>query len=302
RAFGLRATQMTDLTPSPKLALMMECASMGLEPMQRLTMQTKDETGAPTSVLHQAVNEVFLRMDYSDATIKAASLTIVGAHSLRKAPRINAASLKARGIDDVAFEKIESYLPCVNSVRLAVTPWIIGTDYCRDRLKLSDQEMDASGFNLLKRLGFSAEDIGEADAFCYGFGTARNAKSLPLRHRPLFACGDEIPPEARLRMAQAVQSFISGDTGLVVRLPLSQSVEHGAKTALAAWRSGLKSLTIVFDPDVAAKPVLKSKARRIRISSRPMAKPVVAAKRSKSGKHGLVLTTRKPASIRRGAR
>jgi hypothetical protein len=301
RAFGLRATHPTDLTPSRVLALLMSSASQGLEPMQRLTSLKYDDSGAPRNVLHSALGEAFARMGYSRAVISAARQNIVGSCSLRKAPGVSASSLKAHGVNECALEKIESYLPCVNSIRLAVTPWIIGVDFCAKQLKISARELQSPNFDLLRHLGFTNAEVDEADRFCYGTSSVRNAKSLPLGHRALFACGDEVSADARLRMAAAVQSFISGDTGLVLRLPALQSVERGAETTLSAWSAGLKSLTLVFDPEIASKPVLKISARRIKASAQPLAKPVAPAQRRPVGKHAPVLATKKTASLRRGA-
>jgi hypothetical protein len=302
RAFGLRATQATDLTPSPVLAVLMASSSQGLEPMRSLTCLKPDDSGAPRCLLHPAVSEAFMRMDYPRTTVNAAVQNIVGACSLRKAPHINASSLKARGLTDVALEKIEAYLPCVTSIRLAVTPWIVGPDFCHKQLKISVKEIESPNFDLLRRLGFTDAEVGEANIYCYGYGTARNAKSLPLRDRPLFACGDEVSGEARIRMAVSVQSFISGDAGLAVRLPAAQSVQRGAETTLSAWKGGLKSLTLVFDPEIEAKPILKVAARKIKASARLIAKPASTIQRRRIAKRAPVLAVKKAASARRGAR
>ncbi len=302
RAFGLRATQSTDLTPSPALTLLMESASQGLDPMPRLNFMKSDESGAPRSILHSAVNEAFILLNYSRAAIDASTHTIVGTCSLRKAPYINLSTLKTRGLNDVALEKIESYLPCVNSIRLAVTPWVIGVDFCRSQLKIPAHELESPRFDLLRHLGFPDAEVNEANGYCYGYGTARMAKSIPLRHRPLFACGDEISSEARLRMAAAVQSFVSGDTGLTVRLPASQSIACGTDMTLSAWRSGVKSLTIVFDPSVEVRPAVKAVARRIKASAQPHASPVVSLRRRSIDNRAPVLSAKKGPSTRRGAR
>ncbi|MFA4993759.1 MAG: hypothetical protein WC521_00415 [Bdellovibrionales bacterium] len=302
RAFGLRTAQTTDLTPSPALAVLMESASQGLEPMAQLTSLKPDDSGAPRCVLNPVVDEAFARMNYPRAVVSAATQNIVGACSLRKAPRVNASTLKAHGLNDVALEKIESYLPCVNSIRLAVTPWIIGVDFCRSQLKIPAHDLESPRFDLLRRLGFTDAEVDEANTYCYGYGTARNAKSLPLRHRPLFACGDEISAEARLRMAAAVQSFVSCDAGFKVTLSTSQSVERGADMALSVWRSGVKSMTVVFDSSLKSKPVAKSAVRRIKATAQPMAKPVVSPQRQSVRKHAPVLSARRSPAVRRGAR
>jgi hypothetical protein len=273
RAFGLRTTQFTDLTPSPLLSLLMTSASQGLEPMARLTVLQADDADHFHAALHPSVYEALVRLSYPRNVINAAALHIAGAHSLRKAPAINHATLAARGLSEAVLEKIESYLPCVDNLRLAVTPWVVGVDFCRKQLKIPARLLEAPRFDLLHHLGFSDADVDAASLYCYGHGTARNAKVLHLRHRPLFACGMEITAEARIRMAAAVQSFISCDTGLAVTLPANQGVERGAETTLSAWRRGLKSLTFTFDPALTAPAAHESKGRRIKAAAEPHAKP-----------------------------
>ncbi|MDR3448459.1 MAG: hypothetical protein P4M15_01695 [Alphaproteobacteria bacterium] len=293
RAFGLRATQVTDMTPSPVLAMLMESASQGLEPMQALTCLRPDANDMYRAELHPSVAEALARLTYPRAALHEATLHIAGARSLRKAPAINAATLRARGIDDNAFEKIDAYLPCVNNVRFAVTPWIIGMEHCRKTLKIAPRLLDAPNFDLLKHLGFDDAAIAAANAYAYVHASARAAKIIHLRHRPLFACGNEVSAEARLRMAASVQSFISGDTGVTARLPASQSAESGAEMTLAAWRRGLKSLTLVFDPALTEKTASTSTARRIKPASQPHATPMKLQRRSRNGKSATSSTSHK---------
>ncbi|MDE2030387.1 MAG: hypothetical protein KGI97_07480 [Alphaproteobacteria bacterium] len=295
RTFGLRATQATDMTPSPRLAMLMQSASQGLEPMRNLTVLAADEADGYRTELHPAVIEALTRLSYPRNAAMAVTQHIAGTKSLRKAPAINAASLHARGIDAAAFAKIEAYLPHVDTIRLAVTPWIVGIDFCRTQLKIPARKLESPRFDLLSHFGFSDEDIAKANAYCYGHSTARSAKTLHLRHRSVFACGNEVGTDARLRMAAAVQSFVSGDIGTVLTLPAAQSVENGRETMLTAWRSGIKSLTLVFDPALAAPRTPKRAARRIAAASQPHAKPIGPAKRiAKNGKTAPATTVRKP--------
>jgi hypothetical protein len=301
RAFGLRAVQVTDLTSSAVLALMMNSASQGLEPLQKLTQLQSDETGGYVQTVVPAVGEALVRLDYPRASIQTAMLHISGTHSLRRAPAISYTSLQAHGLSEAVLEKIESYLPCVNSVRLAVTPWIVGIDFCRTHLKIPVRTLQSQHFDLLHHLGFSDADVAIANSYCYGFGTARSAKILHLRHRPLFASGNEISAEARIRMAASVQSFVTGDTGLAVSLPLQQTVERGAEMTLSAWRRGLKALTIIFDPTLTAAPVRKSAiARRIKPTPESHAKPFTSPpRRTSDGKTAPVMVTKKAHSSHR---
>lgn len=308
QAFGLRTIKPTDLTPSPAMAVLMSCASQGLAPLKQLSVFERGERDAMEAFLHPAAHEALSRLGYPDQACKAVAQHIVGSHSLSKAPVINFASLGARGLGATALEKIEAYLPFVNSIRLAATPWIVGVDYCLKELKISARKIESPHFDLLSHLGFSFADVESATKHIFGHGTARNAKAINIRHRPLFARDDEISAEARIRMAAAVQSFISGDTGISVSVSLANKAESGAKVALMAWQLGLKSLEIAFDPDKPAKPLrmnsAASKARRIKAKSLSPLKPALSARarsaKSRAKKSMVVVGQKKSAARRAG--
>ena len=300
RTYGLRTTQATDLTPSPLLSVLMTCASQGLEPMQHLTVIHPTENDQYRTLLHPAVVEALSRLDYPRNTANAAAQHIMGTSSLRKAPYINHATLRGCGLSETAVEKIEAYLPCVNTIRLAITPWIVGVEFCRSKLNIPMALIQSPRFDLLEHLGFDDEEIASANYTCYGYGTARNAKFLHLRHRPLLGCGTEISADAQLRMAAAVQSFISGDTGLVVQLPVHKSIERGAEITLSAWRSGLKSLVVVFNPALEAPRQATVTTRRIKAAAQAHATPITAPReRTRGGSSTSAFVTKKPTSVKR---
>jgi ribonucleoside-diphosphate reductase alpha chain len=122
-----------------------------------------DADGTYRAAAHPVIGEALMRLNYPTAAITATQAHIVGSSTLRKAPALNPAALRARGLTDTAIEKIESYLPCVSSLRLAVTPWIVGMDFCRDELNVSSAMLDAPFFDLLKHLGYSDAEITAAD-------------------------------------------------------------------------------------------------------------------------------------------
>ncbi len=271
-AFGLRATAVTDLTPSPSFALLMEGGTQGVEPLSTLTLLQPEEGGGFSESLHPAVGEALARLGYQAETAQAATRHVTGLKSLRRTPYINHGTLRAHGLDGAAIERIEAYLPSVDTIRLALTPWIVGPTFCRGVLKIPASVFEAPGFSLLAHMGFDAEEIKAADQACYGNKTLRSAIFLALRHRPLFGCGAEVGSEARLRMAAALQGFVSGDTGLVLTLSLPNKVESAARLVLDAWRNGLKAVHFIFEETVKTPPVLKNKARRL--VARPLEKPV----------------------------
>jgi hypothetical protein len=277
RAYGLRQTQPTDLTPSPILGILLSDTTQGLEPMPALSRMIQDDAGLYRAETHPALFEALTRMKYGRHDAAEAARYITGSHSLRKTPAINKTSLHAKGLDDAALEKIEAYIPFVNTLRLAVTPWIIGIDFCQRVLKISARKLDQASFDLLAHLGFSDADVKSADLACYGHGTARKIRAIHLRHRAVFARGEEVSVIARIRMAASVQSFISGDTGIAAGLPAN----HGVDMVLEAWRCGLKSLTLRLAPVEAKR---KATARKIKAKSQSHAKPMGSIKRLSKAK------------------
>jgi ribonucleoside-diphosphate reductase alpha chain len=305
RAFGLRAIQVTDLTPSPTLAMLMNSASQGIEPIHSLMVLRQRDSDLYRSFLNPVVLEALARLNYPRTLAAAVTEHIAGARKLRRSPIINARTLIARGLTSAALEKIEDYVPNVNALQLAITPWIIGIDFCVNHLNIPARKLESPRFDLLRHLGFSEADVSAANLHCYGHGTLRNAKILELRHRPVFACGSEISAEARLRMASALQGFISGNTGAAIFLPLQSSLEKEVEVTLSAWRSGLKEFSITLDPDIVAPAAraAENSPRRLTTSAHAHAKPMAPlARHSRSAKSTSLLATKKPMSSRRTAR
>ena len=136
----------------------------------------------------------------------------------------------------------KNYLPYVDKIQLAITPWIVGEDFCIDHLKIDAAKLSQSNFNLLQHLGFTPDDIAMANDWCYGHASLAKAPDLRPRHQNIFATFADLSAEARIRMAAAVQSFISDDVTARLSLSAQMPVDKIEKIFLEAWRQGLKSI------------------------------------------------------------
>jgi hypothetical protein len=277
---GLRAIQVTSLFSSPAWALFMECTTQGVEPLSALRITRAESADVFRREVHPAVTAALARLGYSAAE-KDTIIHHIGGHgTLEKAPGIGHTALRAKKFDPAAIKRVEDYLPYVDDIRLAVTPWIVGEEFCRMALKIPTAKLESPGFDLLRHLGFSVENIAAANAFCYGHGTACNVNTLRIKHIAIFARGDEILPEARIRMAAAVQSFISGEIKLALALPAGTPAEKSEKLLLTAWLQGLKGLTLEHVPS--EKPAIAAgKPKRAPVSPFLHAKkPALPARKS----------------------
>ena len=98
----------------------------------------------------------------------------MGTLSLDGSPHINTETLRSRGLTAPELEKIESTLPSQFELGFAFTGWSLSSD-TMTRLGIPEDEWQAPGFNLLRRLGFTRKQIDDASAVICGRGTVEGA-------------------------------------------------------------------------------------------------------------------------------
>ncbi len=266
RRHGLRHTHVTALSASPDLAIFMESGAQGITPLQNLTIAISEGDTFHTAS-SPVITEALSRLGYSQNNITAITGYIAGHKTLACAPFINHKALQARGFDADAIAALENYLPQVNDIRLAFTPWVLGEDFCRKLLKVSASALHASGFNILKQLGFSLTHIAAANAFCYGHGTAEGCTLLKSQHTTILATVANISAEAQIKMAAAVQSFISD----AIAIKINAAAGKAETLLLSAWQQGLHSLTVegIMPPTPTVKKTKRSVSAFIHTQPRP---------------------------------
>lgn len=109
----------------------------------------------------------------------------------------------------------------------------------------------------LMKLGYSASEQSSI--------VAGIERGLPLReagvrkeHEAVFACAEEISPEAHLKMMAAAQPFLSGAISKTVNLSSKASVEDVERVFQLAWELGLKAVAVYRDGSKSAQPLSKS--------------------------------------------
>src|SRR5262249_1321125 len=149
---------------------------------------------------------------------------------LANCPHVNLASLRAKGFPDDVLHRLEAQLPAVFELPFAFNRWTVGDDVCTTRLGLTREQLEAPGFDLLTALGFTREQVAEANAHVCGTMTVEGAPHLKPEHLPVFDCANKcgqtgqrfLSAEAHIRMMAAAQPFISGALSKTINLP------HGA--------------------------------------------------------------------------
>jgi ribonucleoside-diphosphate reductase alpha chain len=116
----------------------------------------------------------------------------------------------------------------------------------------------------IRRLGYSAEATDRILRHLRERGTLEDS-GLDPKHLPVFDCasadsaGREIHWSGHVRMMEAVQPHLSGAISKTVNLPSETTPEEIGTVYKAAWRAGLKSITVYRDGCKRAQPLTPSK-------------------------------------------
>src|ERR1019366_7624687 len=123
------------------------------------------------------------------------------------------------------------------------------------------------GFNLLRELGFSREEMDAANEFICGTMTVEGAPYLKDEHLPVFDCANTcgtkgvrfIHPFGHIRMMGAVQPFISGAISKTINLPNNATVEDIQSCYALSWKRGLKANALYRDGCKLSQPLSTKK-------------------------------------------
>lgn len=261
RQHGLRHTQTTTLNVSKETALFTETTVPAIAPMQSL-LADRD--------ISPVVTEALSRLGFDRASSDKIIAYIGGMKNLTTAPTINHRTLRARGFDDDALQAVENYLPEVNDIRLAFTPWILGENFCVQKLKVPAQKLQKMDFDLLGHIGFGADDIKRTNSYCYGHNTVAKCKDMDPRRASVFAKAAEVSAEARIHMAASLQSFTSAAISVDLQMDGNANAQTAEKLLLSAWRQGLRGLNLTHSSEAATQiQKKKSVAAFLHLQPRP---------------------------------
>ena len=117
---------------------------------------------------------VMLGLSALGCEVKDAQIKIMGTRTFFGAPRVSAQALSQRGIDDEGIVALEDMLSGARSLRSAVSPWLIGPEETARACGCSLDAVMQPGFDVLAALGFSAQDVSQAQKHILGHGNNWN--------------------------------------------------------------------------------------------------------------------------------
>jgi ribonucleoside-diphosphate reductase alpha chain len=266
-ANGYRNAQATVLAPTGTIGLLMDCDTTGIEPDFALVKFKKLAGGGYFKIVNQTVPRALRRLGYSEHEVHEIVAYVSGTNTLLAGPHINRRTLKERGLLDVDIKKVEAAIPGVFDLDSGFAAWVIGEEAC-DRLGAAKEVRAAKGksFSLLEHLGFTREQIEEAQDVIIGRMTIEGAPHLRAEHYPVFDCANRcgkhgtrfLAPMSHVRMMAAAQPFLSGAISKTVNLPNDATVEDVQAVYEEGWRLGLKAVALYRDGCKASQPLSTS--------------------------------------------
>ncbi len=262
-AHGFRNAQATVIAPTGTIGLVMDCDTTGIEPDFAIVKFKKLAGGGYFKIVNRLVPAALRTLGYDEATIGAIERYAVGHGTLVGAPHVDPVSLRRRGFGDAELSKLEAALASAFDIRFAFTRYTLGDGFCREVLKITEAELNQPGFDLLARLGFSKEEIDEANTYICGAMTVEGAPGLKAEHLPVFDCANPcgrlgrrfLSWESHIRMMAAAQPFISGAISKTINMPSTATVEECRQAYLMSWRLALKANALYRDGSKLSQPL-----------------------------------------------
>ncbi len=263
KQYGYRNAQATVIAPTGTIGLVMDCDTTGIEPDFALVKFKKLAGGGYFKIINQSLPPALRHLGYSPTHIQDIVTYATGTRTLRKAPFINHETLRDKGFDHTILEKIESGLDGAFDINFAFNKWMLGEEFCREKLGLSEEQLNNPQLNILQHLGFTQEEILAATDFCCGTMTVEGAPHLKLEHLSIFDCANRcgrigqrsILPAAHIRMMAAAQPFISGAISKTINMPAEATVEAVKEAYLTSWTSMLKAVALYRDGSKLSQPL-----------------------------------------------
>jgi len=259
---GFRNAQATVLAPTGTIGLVMDCDTTGIEPDFALVKFKKLAGGGYFKIINQGIPAALKTLAYSAEQIDEIVAHTVGHGTLEGCPTINPEALREKGFTDEVIAKMEQALPMSFEIGNAFAPHTLGEDFLR-RLEFSDEELADWSLDVLARLGFTAEEIEEANSWACGTMTVEGAPHLAEKHLPVFDCANRcgkhgarcIRYEGHILMMAAAQPFISGAISKTINMPAEATLDDIKRAYYLAWQKMIKAVALYRDGSKLSQPL-----------------------------------------------
>ncbi len=259
---GYRNAQVTVIAPTGTIGLLMDCDTTGVEPDFALVKFKKLAGGGYMKIVNQSVPAALEQLGYNQEQVQDILDYIIGKASLMVSPHINFKSLKEKGLTEEEVEKIEKNLEFAFSIQMAFNKFVIGEKALK-RLGISEDQYSDADFNFLKTIGFTSEEIEEANEYICGTMTIEGAPHIKDEYLAIFDCANKcgnkgerfIHYMGHIKMMAAAQSFISGAISKTINMPNEATEEEVLNVYRESWKYAIKANALYRDGCKLSQPL-----------------------------------------------
>jgi ribonucleoside-diphosphate reductase alpha chain len=261
--YGYRNAQVTVIAPTGTIGLVMDCDTTGVEPDFALVKFKKLAGGGYFKIINECVPPALKKLGYTEAEIHDIVKYGTGHGSLIGCPHINTQTLSEKGFTADVIAQVEKSLPSAFDISFVFNKYSLGADFCKDTLGFTDEQLDDYNFNILRALGFTREQIEEANDFVCGTMTVEGAPHFKEEHYAVFDCANKcgkkgtrfITADAHIKIMAAAQPFISGAISKTINLPNEASIEDMKHAYMLSWKLGIKANALYRDGSKLSQPL-----------------------------------------------
>ncbi len=260
--YGYRNAQATVIAPTGTIGLVMDCDTTGVEPDFALVKFKKLSGGGYFKIINQSVPAALRNLGYAEKEIDSIIKYAVGAGNFAGAPHINHQTLSEKGFFAEEIKKLDVAVASAFEIGFVFNVYNLGEE-CLQRLGFQPEQYYNFEWNLLEAIGFSDDEISEANDYICGTMTVEGATHLKKEHLAVFDCANKcgkigerfIHAHGHIRMMSAAQPFISGAISKTINLPNEATVDEIADAYLLSWKLALKACALYRDGSKLSQPL-----------------------------------------------
>lgn len=245
------------------IGLVMDCDTTGIEPDFALVKFKKLAGGGYFKIINQSVPNALRRLGYTEKEIDEIIVYTRGSLSLEGAPFINSETLKAKGFTQEMITRIAASLPGAFEIQFVFNKYTLGEENCKKHLKLTEEQLNDWNFNLLESLGFTRQQIKEANDHICGRMTIEGAPHLKPGHLAVFDCANKcgkygqryLGTDSHILMMAAAQPFISGAISKTINMPNEATIDDVKSAYMLSWKKMIKANALYRDGSKLSQPL-----------------------------------------------
>ena len=270
---GFRNAQSTVIAPTGTIGIVMDCDTTGIEPDFALVKFKTLAGGGMLRIINKSVPMALDRLGYDQLQSKEVVEYIVGSSTFEGSPEINSESLQKKGLTSRIISSIESQIGNFTSINHLVTVSSVGSDFCIDKLRVSESQAEDWDFNLLSHLGFTSEQITSANDYIFGRLTIEGAPHIKEKDLAVFDCANKcgqygkrfIAWNAHINIMSAAQPFISGAISKTINMPHESTIEDIKQAYMDSWRGMIKANALYRDSSKLSQPLMSGTVLKVNI-------------------------------------